>query len=295
LLVVSAFTAMTWREESRGSGSEPRSWSFFAELAGRIVAAVDGRRQELSLLELAELVDVRIGLDDRIPELLVRIAEHLLLLDLLDVDVLHRIAHLVEGDGATQRVELHRLELLDELLGAGELAVVLLDDLVDHAGAGVVGLRIIRRHLAELGAVGLHEGLVLRVFQRGAVLQRGDMADHLVTHRGQHEFVIARAAADHRLLVAGGGELLGKLQRHWADHQREDRVGVLLDGRDVGPEILGADRRPDFLDDLAATSFERPLEAADHLVTEGIGGADRDDLLIALVAGPLSERVAWLR
>ncbi len=44
--------------------------------------------------------------------------------------------------------------------------------------------------------------LVLRILQRGAVLQRRDVADHLVAHRWQHEFVIARPAADDRLLVA---------------------------------------------------------------------------------------------
>ena len=38
-----------------------------------------------------------------------------------------------------------------------------------------------------------------------------------------------------------------------------------------------------------------PLEAADDLIAESIVGADRDDLLVALVAGPLSERVARLR
>src|SRR5215813_5810434 len=81
-----------------------------AVLAGRIVAAIDRRRQELRI----------------------RIAKHLLLLDLLDVDVLHGIAHVVEADRPTQRIELHRRQLLDELLGAGELAVAPLDDLIDH-------------------------------------------------------------------------------------------------------------------------------------------------------------------
>src|SRR5215471_19962560 len=103
-----------------------------AVLAGWIVAAIDRRRQELGLLELAELAHVRIGLDDRVPQLGIRIAKHLLLLDLLDVDVLHRIAHVVEADRPTQRIELHRRQLLDELLGAGELAVAPLDDLIDH-------------------------------------------------------------------------------------------------------------------------------------------------------------------
>jgi hypothetical protein len=69
----------------------------------------------------------------------------------------------------------------------------------------------------------------------------------------------------------------------------------LPDRRDVGSEILGAERRPDLLDDLPAAGFERALEAADNLVAERIIGADRGDLLVALIAGPLPERMARLR
>src|SRR5262249_14204386 len=105
---------------------------------------------------------------------------------------------------------------------------------------------------------------------------------------------MAGPAADHGLLVAGGRELLGELQRHGADHEREDGVGVLPDGRNVGPEVLGADWWPDLLDDLPAAGLECALETADDLVAESIVGADRHDLLVALVAGPLPERMAWL-
>ena len=187
---------------------------------------------------------------------------------------------------------LSALSCLMKASAPGELAFVVLDDLVDHLRGRVVGLRVVGRHLAVLGAVGLHERRVLRRVERRAVLQRGDVADHLVAHRRQHELVIARSAAEHRLLVAGRRELLRELQRHRADHEREDRVGVRLDGRDVRPEVLGAERRPDLLDDLPAAGFEAALEAADHLVAERVVGADRDDLLVALLAGPLAERMA---
>ena len=69
----------------------------------------------------------------------------------------------------------------------------------------------------------------------------------------------------------------------------------LLMRRDVGAEILGADRRPDLLHDLAAAILERLLEAAERLVTEGIVGGDGGDPLVALLAGPLPERMARLR
>jgi len=120
------------------------------------------------------------------------------------------------------------------------------------------------------------------------------VTDHFVAHRRQHEFVITRATADDGLLVTGGRQLLGELQRHGPDHEREDRVGVLPDGRDVGPEVLGAERWPDLLDDLSAAGLERALETTDDLVAESIIGADRGDLLVALLAGPLPKRMAWL-
>jgi len=47
------------------------------------------------------------------------------------------------------------------------------------------------------------------------------------------------------------------LQRHRADHHGEDGVGVGLEGRDVRSEVLGAERWPDFLDDLTAAVLER--------------------------------------
>ncbi len=194
--------------------------------------------------------------------------------------------------GASSLMPCHEL---DERLRPRPFAAGLLHRLVDPLRGGVVVFRIVGRHLAVLGAVGLHEGLVLRGIDRRAVVQRGDVADHFVAHERQRELVIAGAAAEDRLLVAGAAQLLGELQRHRADHQREDRVGVGLHGRDVGPEVLGAERRPDFLDHLAAAILERLLEAAEHFVAEGIVGGDGDDFLVALVAGPLAERMVRLR
>src|SRR5262245_16278078 len=78
-----------------------------AESARRIVAPIDRHFQVLVFFELPELADVGVGLDDGVPELVLLVAEHLLPLDLLDVDVLHRIAHVVEADRPANRVELH--------------------------------------------------------------------------------------------------------------------------------------------------------------------------------------------
>ena len=126
-------------------------------------------------------------------------------------------------------------------------------------------------------------------------MQRRDVADRFVAHERQHEFVIAGAAADDRLLEAGAAHLLDELCRHRAHHQREYRVGVRLDRRDEWPEVLGAERGPDLLDDLAAAILKRLLEAADDLVAEGVVRRDRDDLFVALIARPLAERMMGLR
>src|ERR1041384_6864836 len=118
LAVVSAltFSFLCVRGKRPGPRREaPVVAMLVAELAGRIIAAVDRRCQELGLLELAELIDVRIGLDDGVPELCVGIAEHLHLRDFLDVDVLHRVAHLVERDRSTRGVDLDRRQQLEEL------------------------------------------------------------------------------------------------------------------------------------------------------------------------------------
>src|SRR5262249_33789206 len=57
--------------EAAGAHARPgQPKSLITEFTGREVAAVDRRLEELLLIELAELVDVRVGLDDGIPELL---------------------------------------------------------------------------------------------------------------------------------------------------------------------------------------------------------------------------------
>src|SRR5436190_22441541 len=101
--------------------------ALFAVFAGRIVAAIDRGLEELVLIELPELADSRIGLDDRVPELRLVVAEHLLALDLLDIDVLYRVTHVVEADRTTDGVELHRREQLDELDRCRGIAAVFPD------------------------------------------------------------------------------------------------------------------------------------------------------------------------
>src|SRR5437588_8574029 len=104
----------------------------FAEFARREIAAVDRLLEERLLAVLPELADVRVGLDHGVPQLLLVVTEHLLLLDLLDIDVLDRIAELVEADRTTRRVQLETCHRLDEFVRARPLAAGLFHDLVDH-------------------------------------------------------------------------------------------------------------------------------------------------------------------
>src|SRR5262249_38327628 len=111
----SAFTSFPSRIPRKAAGAPrvgPDRQALIAVFAGREVAAVDRCLEELVLVELPELGDVRIGLDDGVPELVLVVAEHLLLLDLLDVDVLHRIAHVIDGNGPANRIEPHHGGLL---------------------------------------------------------------------------------------------------------------------------------------------------------------------------------------
>src|SRR5262245_64977840 len=100
------------------------------------------------------------------------------------------------------------------------------------------------------------------------------------------------AAAEYRYFEAGRPQLFGELQGHRAHHQGEDGIDIGLDRRDVGTEVLGADRRPDFLHDLAAAVLERLLEAACCLVTKCIVGGDEADPFVALLAGPVAKRMS---
>src|SRR5512134_2836948 len=119
-----------------------------AELARRIVAAVDGLLEEFLLLELVELAHVGVGLDHGVPQLVLVVAVLLLLSHHPDVDVVNRVPHLVEADRTARCLELDARQHLDELLGAGPLALGLLHHFVDHLRGRVVGLRVVGRHLA---------------------------------------------------------------------------------------------------------------------------------------------------
>src|SRR5215468_9935886 len=273
--------------------SDPVSASL-AEFARREVAAVDGLLQELRLAEPPELADVRIGFDHRVPELLLVVAEHLFLFDPLDVDVVHGVAHVVEAHRTTDGIHLDGRDQLHERLCAWPLTTRLLHDRVDHLAGRVGRLGAVGRYLAVFFPVFRDEGRVLGSVQRGAVLQDRNVSYDLIAHGGQRELVIARSSADHRFRVARRRQLLGKLQRHRSDHQREDGIGILLYGGNERPKIDGSERWPDFLDDLAPAFFEGPLEAPDALVAEGVVGRDRRDALVTLLAGPLSEGMGRL-
>src|SRR5580658_2222667 len=83
----------------RGFGGE----FSFAVRTGREVAAINRLLQELILPIGPELADIRIGLDHGVPQLRLVIAEKRHLLDLADVDILDRVAHIVERHRSARR------------------------------------------------------------------------------------------------------------------------------------------------------------------------------------------------
>src|SRR5262249_21215707 len=80
----SVFTSGSLPIASEATGAhetEPRPMAVLvAEFAGRVVSAVDRRLEELLLVELPELVDVRIGPDGGVSGVILFVAGHSLLL-----------------------------------------------------------------------------------------------------------------------------------------------------------------------------------------------------------------------
>src|ERR1700688_3027888 len=148
----------------------PAFCGLLAVLAGRKVAVIDRLGEELLLAVGPELADLRIGLDHGVPELVLVVAEHLLLLDFFDVDVLDRVTHVVEFDRPARCVEFDARHQLDELLRPRKFTAGLLHRFVDPHGGAVVVFRVVARNLAELGAIGLHESLVRWGVDRRAVV-----------------------------------------------------------------------------------------------------------------------------
>src|SRR5215467_5147533 len=277
--------------EMPGPATGPGIISSLAVFAGREVAIVDRLRKELVLAVGPELADLGIGLDHAVPEFVLVVAEHFLLLDLLDVDVFDRVTIFIELDRAARRIKFDAGHDFDELFWSRIFSAGLLDRLVDPHRGGVVILRVIARHFAELFTVGFDEGLVSRGIDGRAVVECRHVTDHFVAHKRQHEFIVADAARSEERLDSGRTQLLGKLQRHWAHHGREDAIGVRLEGRNVGAEVLRVEWRPDLLDDLSAAILEGFLESACRFVTESVVGCDNDDFFKAVFARPLAKRV----
>src|SRR5207249_10949196 len=165
-----------------------------AEFTGRKVPAVDGLLEKFFRVVLPELGDGRHRHDDGVLQLAVALAFYL-----ADVGVLDRIVVAVELHGSAGRIaELNLPERGQQLLAILDGAAEALDRLVDPAPAGVVGLREVRRHLAEARPVLLDEAAILRRVERRAVDERADDAERLVAHRRQERFVDGRAAGDQR-------------------------------------------------------------------------------------------------
>src|SRR5713226_9057555 len=208
-----------------------------AGLAGRVVAVVDRQLEVLLRLVGPELRDRREGVDDRVLQLAA------LTLHLADVDVLDRVAPLVELQRPARGVgKLDLAEPGHELLALLHVAADQLRRLVDPARARVAGLGEVRRDLAVLLAVVRHELAVGRGVEGGAVYERGDEAEGLVTEGGQDGLVHDHRAADHGQAPAQARVLVlrREAERGVRDHDDEGRVRLALDLGEVRRQIAGA-------------------------------------------------------
>src|SRR5262245_64914280 len=98
---------MSAYDQSGHSGNNPATITIvlFAVLARREIAVVARLRSELRWVVLPICADVAVSLDHRVPELVLVVVEHLLLLDLLDIDVLDRaFGWVIESDRTAGRV-----------------------------------------------------------------------------------------------------------------------------------------------------------------------------------------------
>ena len=103
------------------------------------------------------------------------------------------------------------------------------------------------------------------------------------------------AGQRHFLLQAELGILLDEADRVGARHEIVgDRRIDRFDIGQIGAEVRGAERRPDFLEHLAAHGDIRPLELGDDVAAAGIIGGGRDDLLAEIVVDVLRHRRAEL-
>src|SRR5579871_2062361 len=102
---------------------------------GRVWDARPGMTRAASLLRLAEILDVREGLEFDVVKLAVD------LLDLPDIDVLHDVAGFrINRDRTARALPLHALHGLDQLVAVG-VAIGLLQRLVDQVDAVVAAHR----------------------------------------------------------------------------------------------------------------------------------------------------------
>src|SRR5947207_3157715 len=136
--------------------------------ARREVARVDGVREELLRVVDPELADGRDGVDDHILETAADA------LDLTDVNVLDRVAVLVEPHRPPRCVgEIHAPERGDELLTVLDVAPGRLERRLQHDARDVRSLRVVGRH-------GLGAGLFVGPLEAGRALPaEGEVvADH---------------------------------------------------------------------------------------------------------------------
>src|SRR5712691_3184309 len=148
-----------------------------AVLARRPGARVGRLSEELVFGRGPELTDVLDGVDHGVLQAPVRA------FDATDVDVVDRLAILVEADRPAGRVgDRDPAQGLEERVGVLDLAAHLLESLLEEEAGRVGADRVVARLRAERLAVGPDEGAVRRRVEGGAVVHGRDDAERLVAH-----------------------------------------------------------------------------------------------------------------
>ncbi len=221
------------------------------------------------------------------------------MVDLLDaryVHVLDRVVVLVELERAARRVDGERAHRLEEAVPVLDVALVLLDRGARPQAGGVGRFGEPGRQPLVLLGERIDERLVGRRVETGGIVQRvADHADGAVVHLRQRVLVHPVAAVDLELLVHAEAEPgLEQADAVGADHDRHHRVGARLDRGDGRAVVLGADRVPDDLGDLAAELLEGLHRAERDLVAPGVVLADEGhvagaELLVEIVAERMAD------
>src|SRR5262249_57343542 len=111
-------------------------------------------------------------------------------LDFSNINILNRVAILIEANGAARSVgQFHLAKRSYQALSVLGVSSNGFEGALQLKPCYIGPLRVVRGDLLDLRLVSLHELLIDRVVQRGGVVERRDDSQNFVTHRSKYVFV----------------------------------------------------------------------------------------------------------